>query len=52
MGAVLQRRTNLRFINSQQLRSREKAIGSGKEAKFLTFMFSNRVYMGFPSEIK
>ena len=42
MRSVLQRRTNLRFAYSQQLR-RGKATGSGKEAKSLKCTFSNGV---------
>ena len=52
MGAVLHRRTNLRFVGSQQLRRREKATGSRKEVKFLRYMFSNGVDVGFPRKIR
>ena len=52
MGTVLQRRTNLRFVYSQQLRRREKATGSREETKFLRCMFSNGVDVGFPREIR
>ena len=52
MEAVLQRRTNLRFVYSQQLRRREKATGSREEAKSLRSMFSNGMDMGFSSEIR
>ena len=51
MGAVLQRRTNLRFVYSQQLR-REKAKCSREEAKFLRCMFSNGVDLGFRRKIR
>ena len=51
MGAVLQRRTNLRFVYSQELRRREKATGSRKEAKFLRCVFSSGVDVGFPRKI-
>ena len=50
--AVLQRRTNLRFVYCQQLRRRETATGSRKEAKFLRCMFSNGVDVGFPKKIR
>ena len=52
MGAVLQRRTNLQLAYSQQLRSREKAMGSREEAKFLRCMFSNGMDVVFPREIR
>ena len=51
-GAVLQRRTNLAFVYSQQLRRTEKAPRSGKEAKFLRCIFGNGVDMGFPRMIR
>ena len=52
MGAVLQRRANLRFLYSQQVRRREKVTGSREEAKFLRCMFSNGVDVGFPRKIR
>ena len=52
MGAVFQRRTNLIFVYSQQLRRREKTTGSRKEAKLLRSMFSNGMDVGFPRKIR
>ena len=52
MGAVLQRRTNLEFVYSQQLRRRENAMGSRKEATFLRCMLSSGVNVGFPRKIR
>ena len=52
MGAVLQRRMNLRFVDSEQLRRRENATGSREEAKFLRCTFSNGVDEDFPRKIR
>ena len=52
MGAVLQRSTNLRFVYSEQLRRKKEATGSREEAKFLRFMFSNGVGVGFRRKIR
>ena len=52
MGAVLQKRTNLRFVYIQQPRRREKLTGSREGAKFLKCMFSNGMDLGFSRKIK
>ena len=52
MGAIFQKRMNQRFAYNQQLRRREKAMGTREEPKFLRCMFSNGVDVGFPRKIR
>ena len=50
-GQYPQRRMNLRFVYTQQLRRSEKATGSREKAKFLRCMFSNGVDVDFQERL-
>ena len=52
IAEVFQRRTNLGFEYSQQLRRWGKAMGCGKEAEVMRYMFSNGKNVWFASEIR